>query len=340
MAGKGVALVGNIPSALPVLRLPALPPESWGTLLPAAAALAFISFCGATLTGRSFAAKNGYDIDSNREFTALGAAHIASALSQGFAVSGADSRTAVNDAAGGKTRMAQIFAALAILIALLALTEPLAYMPAAALGVILIVSSIRLIDVRTFVRLGKVSNSEFRIALATWLGVMLIGVMQGILLAILLSLIRFLTRTARPVDHRLGLIESQGDFYEIDHYPEAREVPGLLFYRFEASLIFFNADYFKQRVVELIESSEIPVRWVVVDGRSMNNIDLTGALMLYGLGKALAARGIVLALTGRAEQIMKWMRMQESDSESTSVRLFENRLLALEAYREAIAARD
>lgn len=335
MSDKGVAVVGSVSSALPHLRWPALPPESWGTLLPAAAALAFISFSSATLTGRSFAAKNGYDIDSNREFIALGLADIASALSQGFAISGADSRTAVNDAAGGKTRMAQIFAALAILLALLTLTLPLAYLPTAALGVVLIVSAIGLIDLRTFIKLREVSSSEFRIALATLLAVVFIGVMQGILLAVLLALIRFLMRTARPVDYRLGLIESQGDFYEIEHYPEAKEVPGLLFYRFEASLIFFNAGYFKQRVTEMIETSAIPVRWVVVDGRSMNNIDLTGAMMLYDLNKALAARGIVLALTGRNEQISKWMRMQHGGSESPPVRLFRNRRLALEAYRDA-----
>jgi len=162
--------------------------------------------------------------------------------------------------------------------------------------------------------------------------VVFIGVMQGILLAVLLALIRFLMRTARPVDYRLGLIESQGDFYELDLYPEAKEVPGLLFYRFEASLIFINAGYFKQRVTELIETSDAPVRWVVIDGRSMNNIDLTGALMLYDLSKTLAARGIVLALTGRAGQILKWMRMQQGGSESLPVRLFQNRRLALEAY--------
>jgi MFS superfamily sulfate permease-like transporter len=190
-----------------------------------------------------------------------------------------------------------------------------------------------LIDFKTFIKLKKVSRSEFRIALVTLLSVMFIGVMQGILLAVLMALIRFLLRTARPMDHRLGLVESAGDFYEIEHYPEAKEVPGLLFYRFEASLIFFNAGYFKQRVAEFIETSEVPVRWVVIDGRSINNIDLTGALMLYDLSKALAARGIVLAFTGRTEQIMKWMRMKQSVNEPLPVRLFQNRRLALEAYR-------
>ena len=337
LADKGVAVIGNIPSALPDLQWPALPPESWGTLLPAAAALAFISFSSATLTGRSFAAKNGYDIDSNREFIALGAANIASALSQGFAISGADSRTAVNDAAGGKTRMVQIFAALTILLALLALTSPLAYLPTAALGVVLIVSAGGLIDFRTFFKLGKVSRSEFRIALVTLLAVVFIGVMQGILLAVLLALTRFLMRTARPVDYRLGLVESHGDFFETELYPEAKEIPGLLFYRFEASLIFFNAGHFRQRVTELIETSETPVRWVVIDGRSINNIDLTGALMLYDLSKTLAARGMVLAMTARAGQIMKWMRMKQGGLEASPIRLFQNRMMALEAFRRESA---
>ncbi|MCL2297815.1 MAG: SulP family inorganic anion transporter [Proteobacteria bacterium] len=340
LAGMGVAVIGDIPSALPSLRWPALPPESWGTLLPAAAALAFISFSSATLTARSFAAKNGYDIDSNKELYALGASNIASALSQGFAISGADSRTAVNDAAGGKTRMVQIFAALAILLVLLVLTSPLAHLPKAALGIILIFSAIKLTDFRIYTKLREASVSEFRIALATLLAVVLIGVMQGILLAVLLALLRFLMRTARPVDFRLGLIESQGDFYELEHYPDAKEIPGLLFYRFEASLIFFNANYFKQRVTDLIETSETPVRWVVIDGRSINNIDLTGALMLYDLSKTLAARGVVLALTGRSEKIMKWMRMQRGDNTSLPVRLFQNRRLALEAYRDMIAAEE
>ncbi|MDR2016464.1 MAG: SulP family inorganic anion transporter, partial [Burkholderiales bacterium] len=340
LADKGVAVIGAIPSALPRLHWPALPPESWGTILPSAAALAFISFSSATLTARSFAAKNGYSIDDNKELVALGASNIASALSQGFAISGADSRTAVNDAAGGKTRMVQIFAALAILLALLVLTSPLAYLPTAALGVVLIVSAIGLTDFKTYAKLREASRSEFRIALATLLAVVFIGVMQGILLAVLLALTRFLMRTARPSDCRLGLIEAQGDFYEIEHYPEAKEIPGLLFYRFEASLIFFNANYFKQRLTKMIRTSKTPVRWVVIDGRTINNIDLTGALMLYDLAKTLAARGVVLALTGRTEQIMKWMGMQRGGGESLPVRLFQNRRLALEAYRNMIAEEE
>ncbi|MDR1529278.1 MAG: SulP family inorganic anion transporter [Burkholderiales bacterium] len=332
-SSHGVTVVGEISSALPTLRLPAFPLETWGTILSAAAALSLISFSSATLTGRVFAAKNGYEIDSNRELVALGVSNIASALSQGFAISGADSRTAVNDAAGGKTRMVQIFAALAILLALLLLTRFLTHMPTAALGVILIFSAIGLTDFSILRKLSSVSRSEFYIALITLLSVVLMGIMPGVLLAVSIAILRFLTRTARPADYRLGLIEGQKGFYEVDHYPEAKEVPGLLLYRFEASLIFFNAGYFRQRVMSLIDHSATPVRWLVIDGRSLNNIDLTGAMMLYELSKTLSARGIVIALTGRSEQITRWMRIHQVDDKEMNVRLFPNRRLAFRSFR-------
>ncbi len=332
LADYGVAVVGAIPSAIPKLHWPAFPIEAWGTILPAAAALALISFSSAVLTGRSFAAKNGYEVDNNRELAALGVANIASALSQGFAISGADSRTAVNDAAGGKTRMVQIFAAIAILLALLLLTKPLGHMPIASLGVILIFSAVGLLDLSMLRKLYGVSRAEFFIALITLLSVVLIGVMSGILLAVSMAILLFLTRTARPADHRLGLIEGQNDFFEVDHYSEAKEIPGLLFYRFEASLIFFNANYFRQRILQLIRQSATPVRWVVIDGRSLNNIDLTGAMMLDDLSRLLAQRGIVFAFSSRSEQVTKWAELNYREDAGKKIRVFGNRRQALEAF--------
>lgn len=340
LADHGVAIVGAIPSAIPKLHWPAFPMDTWGTIIPAAAALALISFSSATLTGRSFAAKNGYEIDSNRELAALGVANIASAFSQGFAISGADSRTAVNDAAGGKTRMVQIFAAFAILLALLLLTKPLAYMPIASLGVILIFSAFGMMDLPMLRRLYSVSRSEFFVGLTTLLSVVLIGVMSGILLAVSIAILLFLTRTARPVDHRLGLIDGQNDFFEVDHYSEAKEVPGLLFYRFEASLIFFNANYFRQRLLHLIRQSTTPVRWVVIDGRSLNNIDLTGAMMLDDLSRQLAGRGIVFGFSSRSEQMTKWVELDRHEDAGEKIRIFDNRRQALEAFYQETAVKE
>jgi high affinity sulfate transporter 1 len=332
-----VTVVGEIPPSLPTLHLPAFPHQSWGTILPAAAALAFISFSSAMLTAKSFAAKNGYEIDSNKELSALGIANIASALSQGFTISGADSRTAVSDAAGGKTRMVQVFAALAILLALLLLTKPIANLPVAVLGVILIISAAHLLDLRTMFHLHSISKYEFYITFSTFVVVTLVGVMQGILLAVILALLRFLMQTARPKEHLLGYKEETGEFLERDEFDEAKSVDGLLFYRFDSSLIFINAGYFRQRVRELIKKSKPPIRWVIVDGRSMNNIDLTGALMLAELSQSLHRHGITLALTARTSQFTRWLKLRKLQKEHNYVRLFRDRHSAFAAFKESIA---
>ncbi|WP_432723343.1 SulP family inorganic anion transporter [Jeongeupia wiesaeckerbachi] len=327
----GVAIVGALPSGLPRLVWPSLPHEALGTLVPAAAALALISFSSAMLTGRSFAAKNGYDIDANREFLALGAADVAAALSQGFAISGADSRTAVNDAAGGQTRMVSIVGALALALVLLVLTAPLAVLPIAALGAILIASAIGLMDVRGLMALRRYSRAEFNIALATLIGVVVVGVMPGILLAVGLALLRFLAQVARPSDQLFGRIGDNDGFYELAHYPDARSVPGLLIYRFESPLTFFNADFFRQRLQTLVD--EQSPRWVVIDAVSIGDVDLTGAMAVRELQKKLAERGIVLALAGRTAQMLEWLRTRGIAVESTGIRFYPSRHAALAAYR-------
>ncbi|AOY00840.1 SulP family inorganic anion transporter [Jeongeupia sp. USM3] len=326
----GIAVVGPLPSGLPRLVWPSLPHEALGTLVPAAAALALISFSSAMLTGRSFAAKNGYDIDANREFLALGAADVASALSQGFAISGADSRTAVNDAAGGQTRMVSIVGAGALLLVLLVLTKPLAVLPIAALGAILIASAIGLMDLRGLIALRRYSRAEFNIALATLLGVVIIGVMPGILMAVGLALLRFLAQIARPSDQLFGRIGGHDGFYELAHYPDAKPVPGLLIYRFESPLTFFNADYFRQRLQALVHEQQ--PRWVVIDAVSIGDVDLTGAMAVRELQKQLAERGIVLALAGRTAQMLEWLRQRGIAVESTGIRFYPSRHAALAAY--------
>ncbi|MBM3117639.1 SulP family inorganic anion transporter [Jeongeupia naejangsanensis] len=326
----GIAVVGPLPSGLPRLVWPSLPHEALGTLVPAAAALALISFSSAMLTGRSFAAKNGYDIDANREFMALGAADVASALSQGFAISGADSRTAVNDAAGGQTRMVSIVGAGALLLVLLVLTKPLAVLPIAALGAILIASAIGLMDLRGLIALRRYSRAEFNIALATLSGVVIIGVMPGILMAVGLALLRFLAQVARPSDQLFGRIGDRDGFYELAHYPEAKPVPGLLIYRFESPLTFFNADFFRQRLQALVHEQQ--PRWVVIDAVSIGDVDLTGAMAVRSLQKQLAEHGIVLALAGRTAQMLEWLRQRGIAVESTGIRFYPSRHAALAAY--------
>jgi high affinity sulfate transporter 1 len=336
LAQYGIPVVGEISSALPSLHIPALPPpDSVGSLVGGAAALALISFCSAMLTCRSFAAKNGYDIDANREFVALGACDVASALSQGFAISGADSRTAVNDSAGGKTRLVSVVAALSILLVLFLFTKQMAYIPTAALGAILIGSALGLMNFREILDLRRYSMAEFRIALATLVGVVVIGVMPGIVLAVMLALVRFLSRVARPTDQELGQIPGHDGFYELAHYPEAKAIPGLLIYRFESPLTFFNADFFRQRILHLVGISRQPVKWVVIDTVSITDIDVTGMFAMRRLSEELTARNVKLALAGRTAELKEWLQVRGMRVEDTRLSLYPSRHIALAAYRDS-----
>lgn len=326
----GVAVLGQLPSGLPSWVWPSLPHDLLGTLVPSAAALALVSFSSGMLTARSFAAKNGYEIDGDREFMALGAADIASTLSQGFAVAGSSSRTLVADMTGGQTRMVPLVAAAALLAALLLLTDVLAALPSAALGAILIALSTSLIDMDGLLGLRRYSRAEFKIAVATVIGVVLFGVMSGILLAVTLALLRFLMQMARPSEQLFGVIDSHPGLFELAHYPDAHSVPGVLIYRFESPLTFFNADYFRQRLTALV--AEQSPRWVIIDAVSIAEVDLTGALAIRTLQRQFSEAGIELVIAGRTAQLMEWLASSHIAPASTGVHFYPSRQAALAAF--------
>ncbi|XYI35980.1 STAS domain-containing protein [Cupriavidus oxalaticus] len=331
LQGLGVQVVGPVPPGLPPLIAPSMPHELFGTLVPAAAALALVSLSSGLLTSRSFAARNGYSVDASQEFIGIGAASIASALSHGFAVSGSSSRTAINEAAGGRTRMVSVIGALTVLLVLLFLTDLLAALPAAALGAILIASAFSLFDFGGLMALRRYSRSEHGIALVTVAGVVLLGVMSGILLAVAIALLRFLAQMARPSEQQLGRWSGHDGFYELAHYPEARAVPGLLIYRFESPLTFFNADFVRQRVLALAASHH--ARWVVIDAISIAHVDLTGATMMRDLQAQLAAAGSQLVIAGRTAQLTAWLNQRGIAPESTGILFYPSKQAALGAYQ-------
>ncbi|EYS86457.1 sulfate permease [Cupriavidus sp. SK-4] len=330
LQGLGVQAVGPVPAGLPRLIAPSMPHELFGTLVPAAAALALVSLSSGMLTSRSFAARNGYTIDANQEFIGIGAASIASALSQGFAVSGSSSRTAINEAAGGRTRMVSVVGAVTVLLVLLFLTDLLAELPTAALGAILIASAFSLFDFGGLMALRRYSRVEHGIALVTVAGVVLLGVMSGILLAVAIALLRFLAQMARPGEQQLGLWQGHDGFYELAHYPEARPLPGLLIYRFESPLTFFNADFLRQRIVALTTLHE--VRWVVIDAISIAHVDLTGATMMRDLQAQLSASGTQLVIAGRTAQLTAWLERRGVPTASTGILFYPSKQAALQAY--------
>ncbi len=292
---NGVAILGSVPAGLPSLQLVRFDPGAFNELLADAAGIALVSFTSGVLTAKSFARRNRYEIDANQELVAFGACNIASGLAQGFPVTGADSRTAVNNAMGGKTQMVGIVAAGSMLLILFFLTEPLAYVPSAALAAVIMVSAVGLFDFAELRALFKISHRELLLSVGTTLGVLILGVLPGVLLAVALSLFWLLTVVSRPHDAILGRMSGIKGFHDIADYPEATTIPGLIIYRFDANLVFFNADLFRQRVREAIASAKTPVEWIVVDASSINVVDVTALQKIDELREELTARGIVFA---------------------------------------------
>ena len=306
LGGRGVALLGAIPAGLPALIIPTLYSSDWGPLALGAVGLALISFNSAMVTARSFAVKNRYDIDSNQEFIALGVADIGAGLLQGFAVSGADSRTAVNDYAGGKSQITGLVAAAVLIAVLLFLTEPLSLLPVTVLAAVLINAAVSLFDFRSLLSLRRISRPEFHLSLVTSLGVMTVGVLPGVLVAVGLAIIQLLTKASRPNDAVLGRIPGMDGFHDVNGQPEAETLPGLIIYRFDSSLVFFNADYFKNRVRKVIAEANTKPRWFLLDAESMPWIDTTGAAILDEVRNELAEKNIVLAVA-EAKKPLRFM---------------------------------
>jgi SulP family sulfate permease len=294
----GVAVVGELPVALPEVGLPSLDTAisslgSWA-LLTTALAIAVVGFTDNVLTARAFGGRHGDRVDARRELLALGAANIAAGAVHGFPVSSSGSRTAIVDAVGGRSRWSGLATLGAALVLVVALRPVLARFPEAALAAVVIYAGLRLVDVREFARIARYRRTELLIALATTLGVLVLGVLQGVLVAVTLSLVDMIRRVARPHDAVEGLVPDLAGMHDVDDYDAAVVVPGLLVYRYDAPLFFANADNFLSRVRDAVEQYD-PV-WVLLNAEAIGEVDLTGADALETLRAELADRGVVLAL--------------------------------------------
>lgn len=299
---NGVAIVGMVPAGLPVPRVPSIEFADLSPLVVGAGGIMLVSFCSMMTTARGFAAKNGYSIDVNRDMSALGACDIASGIGSGFVVSGADSRTAVADSSGGKTQLTGIFAAVVMIAALLFLTGPLAYLPITALAAILISSALGLFDFASLRRYYKLSKPEFRHCVIAMLGVMTIGVLPGVIVAVVMALLNLVRHASHPDDEVLGLIKSDGSAYADSLSHGAEAVPGLIIFRFNASIVFFNADRFKDRVRKLIAESKTKPEMFLFDAGPSTLLDVTGADAIASIRRELAEGAIVFAIARPPEE--------------------------------------
>jgi high affinity sulfate transporter 1 len=295
LRSQGVDVIGVLPSGMPSLSIPDFRISTYRDLLNDAAAIMLISFTSGMLTSRSFAQRNRYKVDANQDLIAFGLANLVSGLVQGFVVTGADSRTAVNNAAGGRSQLTGIAAAITMLLVLLYAREPLALVPGSVLAAIVFVSALGLFDIGSLLRLTQMSRKEGLLAAFTTLGVVTLGVLPAVGLAVALSLAWCLFATSRPHVAVLGRTASSKGFESINDEPTALPIPGLLLFRFEANVLFFNVDYFIQRLREALAASRVAVSWIVVDARPVSWIDATAVEGLASLRRELAAEGILLA---------------------------------------------
>ncbi|BCH32738.1 sulfate transporter [Mesorhizobium sp. L-8-10] len=294
--GRGIAVVGDIPTDLPRLALPAYSGVPLDLIVLGAASIFLVSFGAGIVTARSFGARGGYEVDPNRELTGFGAANVAAGFFAAFPVTASDSRTAVNSTVGGRSQIAAIVAAAVLVAALLFLGPALRILPMPALGAILVAAALSLIDVEALREIWRISRIEFLFAMIALAGPLSLGVLQGIVIAVGATLVYLLYKWANPRDALLGRIPGRDGFYKLHRSPEARSEPGLALVMVQGSLLFFNSDNVKARLRAI--ASELPsgTEWFVLDASAIAQVDSTGAAMLSGIADEFAARGLALGL--------------------------------------------
>lgn len=293
---QGVKVVGTIPAGLPTPLLPSFSPEKISTLLAAAVGIAVVGYSDNVLTARSFANRNGYQIDGNQELLALGIANLGTGLLQGFPISSSGSRTVIGDALGSKTQVFALVAFSVVVIVLLFLRPVLALFPTAALGAIVIFAATRLIEWAEFKRLWRFRKTEWGLAVITTFGVLGTDILVGVAVAVGLSVIDLFTRIARPHDAVLGKVPGMAGLHDIEDWPGTATWPGLVIYRYDAPLCFANAENFKQRVLNAIANEASPVHWFILNTEAIINIDITAVDMLEELRLELANQGIIFGI--------------------------------------------
>ena len=325
-----VPVVGDVPAGLPAFGLPDISFEDFKTLIPAAVGIAFVAFTDTSVLSRSYAGRLRQEVDQNQELAVLGVANIATGFFQGFPISSSSSRTAVAEDVGAHTQVTGLVGA-GILALLLILGTGLVHdLPQATLAAIVIVAVLGLIDIAGARRLRQWRRSEFTLAMVAFSGVAALGVLWGVGIAIALSLLNFIRRAWRPHDAVLGRVDNLKGYHDTERYPDARHIPGLVLYRFDAPLFFANADYFRERVRALARRSG--VSWIVVAAEPITDIDATAGETLRGLNDELEAAGIELAFAELKDPVRDGLRRYGIESAIGPHRFFPTIGVAVAAY--------
>lgn len=289
-----VSVVGSLPQGLPTPALGGLELGDVAALIGPAAGIALIAFADTGVLSRTFAARRGETVDGNDEMRGIGAANIATGLFSGFPISASSSRTPVADQAGAKSQLVGVVGAVLILAFMFVAPGVTAYLPSATLAAVVIVAATSLVDLPGLVRLARMSRTETVLSLSAFLGVALVGVLQGIVIAVALSFIAFVNQAWRPYRTELVRVDGLKGYHDVERHPEGQRIPGLVIARFDAPLFFANGAIFDDYVRGLVDTSPGDVRWVVVAAEPITGVDTTAVDELIELDDHLERHGIAL----------------------------------------------
>jgi high affinity sulfate transporter 1 len=293
-ARYGVKVLGPLPQGLPALSIPWIGYSDLMSVLAGGCAVALVSFADTSVLSRTYAARLGDKVDPNQEMVGLGAANLATGFFQGFPISSSSSRTPVAEAAGARTQLTSVVGALAIAFLLMAAPNLLEDLPNAALAAVVIAAAIGLVEIGDLKRIYRIQRWEFWLTVLCFVGVAVFGAIPGIGLAIAVAIAEFLWDGWRPHSAVLGRAYGVKGYHDITRYPDARLIPGLVLFRWDAPLFFANAEFFKERILAAVAKSPTPVRWLVVAAEPVTSVDVTACDTVAELDQALHASGIEL----------------------------------------------
>jgi len=307
----GFNTVGILPSGLPHISFPTLRIQDVDGVIPLAFACFLLAYIESVSAAKILAQKNGYEIDPRQELLALGVANLATALGQGYPVSGGLSQSAVNEKAGAKTPVSLVFASAVIAICLLFLTGMLKDLPTVILACIVLVAIRGLVDVKEFIHLWRMHRTDFMIAMIAMLGVIVFGILKGVLLAAVITLILMIKAVSNPHVAFLGRIPGTNRYTDVSRHPDNESIPGILLFRVEASLLYFNVDNIRHVVWSKILESDSSLKTVIMDLSTSPYVDRAGAKMIKRLYLDLQQKGILLKIAEALASVRDMLRSEE-----------------------------
>jgi high affinity sulfate transporter 1 len=337
LAEHGVDLVGTLPQGFPPFTLPRVGLSDLGLLVGGAFGIALVSLADTISTASSFAARSGDEVDGQGEMIGIGAANLAAGLFQGFPVSTSGSRTAVAERAGAKTQVTGLVGAVAIVLILLFFPGLLRNLPQPTLAAVVIAASLSLADIPETLRLRRIRRTEFTLSMAAFLGVVLLGVLPGIALAVALSIGNVFRRAWWPYQTNLGQVPGLDGYHDVTSYPQARLMPGCVIFRFDAPLFFANSRTFREQIRSIAATEPRPT-WIIVAAEPITDVDTTAADMLRELDEELNARGTHLVFAEMKDPVRAKIDRYELTNTINPNHFFPTVTQALNAYQSETGA--